>query len=160
MLLSAARSELFNGVLARRVAEGAWDAAVDGDVWMLDGSRSQFGPEPFDEVLAERLARFDIHPTAPLWGRGELATTGPAHAMELEAIDGPVARRLRAGLEQAGLRQERRATRLHPDVLTWDWLEEGALQIDFALPPGTYATVVLAELGVLRGHAGDDRPSE
>ena len=40
MLLSAARSELFNRVLARRVEQDCWDAALDGEVWMLDGSRS------------------------------------------------------------------------------------------------------------------------
>ena len=44
MLLSAARSELFNRVLAARVEAGTWNAALDGDVWMLDGSRSVFGP--------------------------------------------------------------------------------------------------------------------
>src|SRR2546427_6294495 len=37
---------------------------LDGEVWMLDGSRSVFGPEPYTDVLAERLARFDIHPSA------------------------------------------------------------------------------------------------
>ena len=36
----------------------------------LDGSRSVFGPEPWSDALADRLARFDIHPTGPLWGRG------------------------------------------------------------------------------------------
>ncbi|MEE7548471.1 tRNA pseudouridine(13) synthase TruD, partial [Xanthomonas sp. Kuri4-1] len=72
LLLSAARSALFNQVLARRVAQGDWDLPLEGEVWMLDGSRSVFGPEPWGEALAERLARFDIHPSGPLWGAGEL----------------------------------------------------------------------------------------
>jgi len=155
MLLSAARSELFNRVLAARVAAGHWDRSLDGEVWMLDGSRSVFGPEPSSPALDERLAAFDIHPTAPLWGRGVLRTTGDAEALETSVMaegDGPL---LRAGLEAAGLKQERRATRLRPAGLVGEWLEDGALRVRFALPPGCYATVVLGELGPVM-----DRSSE
>ena len=159
MLLSAARSALFNRVLARRVAEACWDRALEGEVWMLDGRRSVFGPEPFDAALAARLAAFDIHPTAPLWGRGALRSAGEARALELAALDDDLAQRLRAGLEAAGLDQERRATRLRPDDLAWDWPAADVLQLRFGLPPGTYATSVLAELGGVSG-AADDRSSE
>src|SRR5690606_30895274 len=48
-LLPAARSQLFNRVLGARVAAGTWDAPLDGEVWMLDGTRSVFGPEVFDD---------------------------------------------------------------------------------------------------------------
>src|SRR3546814_11566742 len=58
-LLSAARSELFNRVLAARVRDRSWNRGLEGEVWMLDGSRSVFGPEPWSEALAERLDRFD-----------------------------------------------------------------------------------------------------
>ena len=54
---------------------------------------------------------------------------------------------LRAGLEAEGLKQERRALRLRPAGLAWRWLDDDALELAFALPPGAYATVVLAELG-------------
>jgi tRNA pseudouridine13 synthase len=150
-LLSAARSELFNRVLAERVRRDVWDRPLDGEVWMLDGSRSVFGPEPWSEALAERLAGFDIHPGGPLWGRGELRTTGEARDTELAALAGGDAVALRAGLEAAGLSQERRALRLRPQELAWDWPAEDALRLRFALPPGTYATVVLAELGRIEG---------
>lgn len=161
LLLSAARSELFNRVLARRVADGSWERGLDGEVWMLDGSRSVFGPQPFDAVLAARLADFDIHPTAPLWGAGELRSAAVAREMELAALDDDVSQRLRAGLEAAGLKQERRATRLRPQALAWDWLEPDVLRLGFGLLPGAYATSVLAEIGevTVAGAAGD-RPSE
>lgn len=160
MLLSAARSELFNRVLAARVAAGNWDRGLDGEVWMLDGSRSVFGPQPFDEDLAGRLAAFDIHPTAPLWGRGELRSQDAALALETAALEEPVALRLRQGLEAAGLRQERRATRMRADGLAWAWLGEDALRLEFALPPGAYATSVLAELGVIEDTAAGDHSAE
>ena len=102
MLLSAARSELFNRVLAARVDAGHWNAALDGEVWMLAGSRSVFGPEALTAELQARLDAFDIHPTGPLWGEGELRSNGAAREFELAALEGDSASRLRSGLEQAG----------------------------------------------------------
>lgn len=147
MLLSAARSQLFNQVLAARVDAGNWDSALEGEVWLLNGSRSVFGPEDFSPALAQRLADFDIHPSAPLWGEGELRSSGPARALEELALADEVALRLRAGLEKAELRQERRALRLKPEGLAWQWLEDDVLQLRFALPPGCYATALVHELG-------------
>ena len=153
-LLSAARSQLFNRVLAARVAAGNWDKALDGEAWMLDGSRSVFGPEPFNDALAQRLAGFDIHPSAPLWGRGALRTTAAALELETTALADAQSLALRAGLEAAGLKQERRATRLRPQALEWAWLDPTTLQLRFSLPPGAYATTVLAELGAIIDAAG------
>lgn len=147
MLLSAARSELFNRVLAARVEADNWNAALDGEVWMLDGSRSVFGPEPLTDELQARLDAFDIHPTGPLWGEGELRSSDAARDLELTAMAGDTATRLRNGLERAGLKQERRALRLQPQALAWRWLDDGALELRFDLPPGCYATTVLRELG-------------
>ncbi len=148
-LLSAARSELFNRVLAARVREGCWDCGLDGEVWVLDGSRSVFGPEPWSEVLAERLTRFDIHPSGPLWGRGDLRSKGDARALELAALESEPLEALRAGLERAGLDQERRSLRLRPQSLEFDWSAPRTLLLRFELPAGCYATTVLAELGTV-----------
>ena len=159
LLLSAARSELFNRVLAARVASGRWDRPLEGEAWMLDGSRSVFGPEPWSDVLAARLAAFDIHPSAPLWGRGELRSAADAKALELAALADPASLSLRAGLEAAGLAQERRATRLRPEGLAWQWLADDVLELRFPLPAGTYATSVLAELGPVHEPGTPRRPS-
>ncbi len=59
----------------------------------------------------------------------------------------PLSTALRQGLEAAGLKQERRALRLCPQGLEYRWLEAQTLQLEFALPPGCYATAVLWELG-------------
>ena len=147
ILLSAARSQLFNQVLAARVAAGNWDTGLDGEVWLLNGSRSVFGPEPFTAELAARLEAFDIHPSGPLWGAGPLRSAGAAQVVEEAAVADDLSLRLRAGLEQAELRQERRALRLKPEGLAWRWLEEDSLELRFALPPGCYATALVHELG-------------
>ncbi len=149
MLLSAARSALFNRVLAARVADGSWNRGMEGEVWMLSGSRSVFGPEPWSEALAHRLEAFDIHPSGALWGRGGLRSEGACRELELAALDGAESVALRDGLERAGLEQERRALRVRPDGLAWAWPDASSLQLSFSLPPGSYATAVLAQLGTL-----------
>lgn len=147
--LSAARSAVFNAVLASRIEAGNWNTGIEGDVWMLDGTQSIFGPEPaIDEALATRLASGDIHPTGPMWGTGELRTRGIAREIE-EAV---VARfsDLRMGLEAAGLRQERRSLRVRVRELAWEWIDDATLRLQFQLAPGAYATELLAELGEVR----------
>lgn len=143
--LSAARSYLFNHVLAQRILAGNWNMPLDGEVWMLDGSKSIFGPEPPDEAIAARCAALDIHPTGPLWGAGELRSQGEVRTLEAQLTDWQP--ELCKGLEKAGLRQERRALRLLPKELTWRLLDATTLELRFELPPGAYATAVLAELG-------------
>lgn len=143
LLLSAARAQIFNDVLASRVAENTWDGALAGEVWMLDGSQSIFGPETLTEDLRLRLATGDIHPTGPLWGRGTLRSGEDVAQREQAAAaqQAPLAR----GLEQAGLAQERRSLRLRAQELAWHW-DGDALVVAFGLPAGCYATTLLREL--------------
>ncbi|MFC5526307.1 tRNA pseudouridine(13) synthase TruD [Rhodanobacter ginsengisoli] len=143
-LLSAARSKIFNDVLAARVERGSWDTALEGEIWSLAGSRSWFGPEPFSDVLAARLASGDIHPSGPLWGQGEPPSQGEAGALEREVA--AVNDDLVAGLVSARMDQERRPLRLMPKELKWRWLDDTALELSFELPAGAYATVVVREL--------------
>lgn len=143
-LLSAARSQIFNEVLAARVERGNWDAALEGEIWSLAGSRSWFGPEPFNELLAGRLARGDIHPSGPLWGQGEPPTQGEAGALERDVA--AANSDLVAGLVSARMDQERRPLRLIPKDLKWRWLDDDVLELIFELPASAYATVVVREL--------------
>lgn len=145
ILLSAARSALFNAVLAARVERGDWASGDEGDVWMLDGTHSVFGPTELDGTLRQRIDEQDVHPTGPMWGRGELRSSGDIRALEEAVAAGFMD--LRQGLEAAGLKQERRALRMRVPMLQWQWLGEDALELAFELAPGSYATEVLAELG-------------
>jgi tRNA pseudouridine13 synthase len=131
-------------VLAARVERDAWNKPLEGDIWSLAGSRSWFGPEPFNETLAERLAQGDIHPSGPLWGQGELPTAGVAGDLEREVATtfGDLA----DGLVAARMEQERRPLRLLPKELRWRWLDDETLELSFELPAGAYATVVAREL--------------
>ena len=145
MLLSAARSQIFNAVLDQRVERADWDRGIEGDVFMLDGSHSVFGPVDIDETIATRLASFDIHPTGPMWGRGELRTQASVQALEAEIAQSNT--ELCNGLEAAGMKQERRALRLPVTELSWSWTQDDVLSLSLQLPAGSYATTVLRELG-------------
>ncbi len=142
--LSAARAEVFNRVLAQRVAGSTWNRALEGEVWMLDGTRAIFGPEPWSDDLARRVEALDIHPTGPLWGRGELRS-GAATA-DLERMSAAACAGLAEGLEQAGLEHARRALRLAVRELALAREPDGDLVLEFALCAGAFATVVLREL--------------
>ena len=144
ILLSAARSHIFNNVLAARVERDVWDKPLDGDIWSLAGSRSWFGPEPFDDTLAARLAQGDIHPSGPLWGQGEPPTTSAAG--DLERHIAAAHTDLTNGLAAARMEQERRPLRLMLKDLRWRWLDDETLELAFELPAGAYATVVAREL--------------
>ena len=144
LLLSAARSHLFNCVLARRVLAGDWNRPLDGDVWMLAGTHSIFGPEPLTEALRERCASGDIVPTGAMWGAGELRTCDGVAELE-QAIATEFAD-LARGLVANGLEQERRALVLRPRELAWQWSSAGNLELCFYLSSGAYATVVIREI--------------
>lgn len=143
LYLSAARSLLFNAVLARRVASGQWDTALAGDVCMRSGSHGFFIVDEPDEDIQQRMASKQIHPSGPLWGKGELPAQVVAGQIELAVLEHY--RQWQRGLEDAGLKMQRRALRVVPDELSWE-IGESDLLLGFSLPAGCYATAVLREI--------------
>lgn len=147
MRLSAARSLIFNRILASRVADNTWNSGLVGEVFNLAGTGSIFTSEQLDDTLLERLQAQDIHPTAPLWGLDNDKVSGDARELEEQIIASePVLTRLAQGLEAQQIKAQRRALRLVPQELAWQWLDEASLQLQFSLPTGSYATSVLYSL--------------
>ncbi len=142
-LLSTARSFLFNQVLAARVADGTWQRAQVGDLLAFTDSRSFF-PAGEAECSDPRLAILDLHPTGPQWGEGDSPATGAVHELE-QAIAAREAD-LRDWLINAGMSHERRILRLPIAGLTWHYPEPDILQLEFVLPAGCFATVLVREL--------------
>jgi len=141
--LSAARSLLFNAVLARRVQDGSWDRLLPGDAAMLDGRRSWFCVNAVDETLQARGRALDLHASGPLHGRGDPPVTVAVSQLEqhLAAQEDALMRLL----ESQGLEHERRSLRIAVRSLTWQ-LERGTIELGFELPRGAFATAVLHEL--------------
>lgn len=144
LLLSAARSALFNALLASRVESGLWNRRLSGDVFNLDGTASVFVDDPQDVLIEDRLLTLDIHPTGPLWGAGELKTRQDSLALEQTLLTRWPD--FCEGLARAGLKQERRSLRLAVKGLHYRFCADDILELSFDLPTGTYATAVLHEL--------------
>jgi len=142
--LSAARSLLFNAVLDRRVRDKSWNKILPGEICMLNGSHSVFSSEN-ESGLQQRLDEFDIHPTGPMWGEGELISSENSKMLELDVIR--KFEEFAQGLSGARLKQERRSLRLEPRFFQMQ-VAGDTVSFNFELPPGAYATAVLHELMV------------
>lgn len=142
-VLSAARSLVFNAVLADRVRDATWDHLETGDIANLDGRGSVFPVDTIDATLTARCAELDIHPTGPLWGRGAPPTRD--RIGELETRIAAEFQQACSLITEAGTDQERRALRLAVRDLAWD-SEPNALVLRFRLTRGSFATTVLREL--------------
>jgi tRNA pseudouridine13 synthase len=144
LYLSALRSGLFNNLLAARVVTGDWNRILDGDVCMLQGSRSLFACEHADETLRTRASSGDLHPGLPLWGRGISPASAARVRQQQEVLQPDSA--VCAFLEQAGLELAWRPARLLADDFCWKFCDDGALQLDFSLGAGAYATALVGEI--------------
>jgi tRNA pseudouridine13 synthase len=142
--ISAARSQLFNEVLAQRVERSDWSRALVGDRLQLRGSHSHFLVEAVDERIEARLASGDLSPTGPLFGAGMPLTAGQVQALEQQVADGYPS--WIDGLHDSGLKQERRALRLDIESLGLEWAGDTELILRFTLPAGSYATAALREI--------------
>ena len=140
--LSTARSWLFNCILSERIKRQVWNKRLPGDVFMLEGKSACFRDDANAEIN-ERLQQGEIHPTAPLWGDGEVMVATDALTLESHIIDQfPV---FRDGLISARLQAQRRACRVVPGDLQVHRQDDDLL-VSFSLPAGCYATMVLAEI--------------
>ena len=141
LYLSAARSYLFNHILAARVASGHWNQALAGDTYLFDGSHSCFKIDQPDTEIVRRLAAQEIHPSGVLWGKGR--------AEDLPAIEQAVIaahQELAQGLIACAVDQGRRALRVRVSDLQWHWPSDTVLALEFTLPAGSYATALLREI--------------
>lgn len=124
LYFSAARSWLFNEVLAYRVQNGTWLVPLEGEPGTTDNQ--------------------DIMVTGPLWGDG---------GTEAVSVQGEIERAVvtrHPGLEAVfattRMKPERRPLRMIPDALEWQWQDGNQLRLKFRLAPGQYATTMLSDV--------------
>ena len=144
LYLSAARSYLFNQILAYRVSAGSWNQAVAGDTYVFDLSHSCFKSNQPDADIVRRLEAKEIHPTGTLWGRGEAEVSGDALQIEHRIIEKH--QELAQGLVDCAVDRDRRALRVNVSDLSWQFIDDSILELGFSLPAGSYATSVMREI--------------
>ncbi|MCL7416587.1 MAG: tRNA pseudouridine(13) synthase TruD, partial [Halalkalicoccus sp.] len=155
LFVNAAQSSLFNRILSERLERGLpFDRAVAGDVVCFadadtpeglarpDTSRTQRVTEKRVETVNRHVARKRAFLTAPLVGTETELGEGEPGEIEREVLE-------EAGVSPAdfelpgefGSTGTRRAILLTTDLA----VERDPLTFDFALPSGSYATVLLRE---------------
>ena len=143
--LSAARSALFNQIVAERLKKADVNQVVDGDALQLAGRGSWFVATT--EELAELQRRVndkELMITAALPGSGEWGTQREALAFEQAAVAAET--ELQALLVREKVEAARRAMLLYPQQLSWNWWDDVTVEIRFWLPAGSFATSVVREL--------------
>lgn len=143
LLVSAFQSRLFNQVLDRRLEN--LDRICTGDLAMKHENGACFLVE--DGAMEQpRADRFEISPTGPLFGYKVRLAEGEPGRLEREVLaqEGLTLEDFRVG---GGLspRGARRPLRVPLEGVEMASDEEG-LVLRFALPPGSYATVLLGEV--------------
>ncbi|MCK4842907.1 MAG: tRNA pseudouridine(13) synthase TruD [Methylococcales bacterium] len=142
--LSAARSYLFNQLLASRVNAANWNKAISGDCFIFDQSNSYFKTERLDNSVVQRAQAGEIHPAGMMFGKGKSEVTDQALVFENAVVTENQA--LVDGLIKYDLTADRRALRVFVNDLSWIFKEDAELLLSFSLPSGSYATSVLREL--------------
>ncbi len=150
IILSSARSWLFNTIVSERINSSNWQQLLDGEPANLNGSSSLFTSKgdaaEGGEDERKRLLELDIHPTAPLWGEVDAEITN--QYIELHEWEKATLSKysdLCDGLESARLQYQRRPIRMVVHHLT-SAFNENTLELSFELQKGQFATSVLREI--------------
>lgn len=143
--ISVFQSAIFNQVLAMRQERGFFPGPLPGDLMKKHDTGGEFVAPDDDDNTLWRVEAMEISPTGPMPGRKMPWPEGRALDLELEALAS-------RGLSQMAVSASkvpgaRRFLRVPTGPIEVRG-EDGFAVLSFALPPGSYATVLLAELGV------------
>ena len=139
--LSAARSEIFNLIVSKRMELNLAQQILVGDVLQLNGSHSWFVVDEWEDLaqLQQRLAQQDVLLTAPLIGEEEKS------AVDFENEIFAQHQALFALMRQERMKAARRPILMQPQQFQWQF-EPNGLRLQFDLPAGSYATALIREL--------------
>ena len=139
--LSAARSEIFNLVVAARIEQGVANRILPNDILQLNGSHSWFQVAEGENstALEARLAHNDILLTGPLIGEPNLA------AADIENTIVAQHNAFAPLMKQEKMKAARRPLLMRAQDFHWQFIEDG-LKLNFYLPAGSYATALVREL--------------
>jgi len=144
--VSVFQAYIFNEVLAARRRQGSYPGPLNGDLMKKHETGGEFVTTGGDPQIPARLAALEISPTGPMVGKKMAWPEAEALVLELNV------------LRSLGISPERVALAKAPGTRRFLRVPVGKIQIyqqspanvrlRFNLPPGSYATVLLYELGV------------
>jgi len=139
LYLSSLRSFLFNKILDLRLQNEVWLQPMEGDCFMLNGTRSTFREEINDEIQ-KRYTECDIHSVISLMGEGDSLMTGSALMLENNVLSEH--QDIIDILLKQGLKKDKRAIRQTIKNLEYNF-NGNVLELHFYLPKGCYATTFI-----------------
>ncbi len=145
LLVSSFQSYLFNDLLDVRIDNGKFNTFDKGDVAYLHRNGAAFVIEDVDaEIL--RCKNFEISPSGPIFGTKSLLAEDAPGEIEREILEKNGLEledfKLGDGLGQKGAR---RPFRIKVENLQVNADSEKNLHVEFELPSGSYATILLKE---------------
>ena len=149
LYVSTLQSALFNAWLAERITRGALGRAIAGDVLRKEETGGLFQCEA-PEVDDPRVAAWEISATGPMFGARMRAADADEHAHELRVLAAAeVTSEHLEGVKRygEGTRRPARVPVQHTSVAR----DGDDLVLSFALPKGSYATVLISELTKTQG---------
>jgi tRNA pseudouridine13 synthase len=145
--VSAYQSDLFNRVLTARMPD--IDKVLLGDMAYKHVNGACFRVED-PQVEQPRCTQFEISPTGPLLGQRTARLTGPAGEIENPILEAEgLGESEFKQMKRLGARGGRRPLRVQPQntkAVTGQDAHGPFLQLHFELPPGSYATTLVAEI--------------
>jgi tRNA pseudouridine13 synthase len=171
LLWSSLQSEVFNAVLAARVADGTWATPLEGDLLKRRQSGGLFVCSDV-QTDRERAITGEVSPTGPIVGVRMRSPDGAPAELEARIA----AEILGSGIDLARTRSlgegTRRALRVWVEDLRCEDIEPASgdpgkgtvgMRVYFVLPKGAYATTVLATAFTIdesHGESGEREESE
>ncbi len=168
--ISAFQSAIFNAVLDQRLIDDGLDVLELGDLAYVHEHRTTFAVGETDLAgdasgpgsIPARLARFEISPSGPLWGREMDRPTGRAGEVELDrlrafGVDPTDLDRAESSIAEmiGGARRPLRVPLTDPDVEGGVDEHGPYVKCAFELPRGAFATTVMEEVCKTRLDEGE-----
>ena len=142
MMLSAARSWIFNRIVSGRIDNGLFNQVLEGDLLQVDAGLELVSKATFEQgqcAVTNREAQI----TAAMAGDNALPTQAQALDLEQPYLDAEPD--LMALIRGNRMRHERRPIALKAQDLSWR-VEGQNVTLDFSLDSGCFATAIVREL--------------
>lgn len=159
------QSAVFNRCLSERLGAGLFDRCVAGDVAQKfeNGACFRVGAvEAGDPALADRVRRFEISPSGPIWGAKMMRAEGAVDERERGALsaEGLAERDLIEAMRQlgesmGGARRPMRVPLIDPEIEAGLDDRGEYIRCAFELPPGSFATIVMREIMKVEPGSGE-----
>jgi tRNA pseudouridine13 synthase len=140
LYLSAARSWIFNQIVAERIKQNCFNSPVLGDLVQIGDELRLINEQNIGNVSSVQGVI-----TAALAGDNALPTAQDALQLEQAQLDKEPD--LMALIRGNRMRHDRRAVMLKPEKLEWQW-QDNDLTLNFELESGCFATTIVRELAL------------